>query len=47
MIFNSNNLEIAPHLAGIGIDEAYLTVGKNLYQEVVDASTLQKKEDQE
>jgi len=47
LIFNSNNPEIAPHLAGIGIDEAYLAVGKNLYQEVVDASTLQKKENQE
>ncbi|MBI9057483.1 MAG: hypothetical protein JEZ01_06885 [Labilibaculum sp.] len=47
LIFNSNNPEIAPYLNGIGIDEAYLEAGKNLYQEVLDVSASQKKEYQE
>lgn len=47
LIFNSSKPEVAPHLAGIGVDEAYLAVGKNLYQEVIDTSKVQKKENQE
>lgn len=47
LIYNSSNAEIAPYLAVIGIDEEYLSTGKSLYQEVVDASASQKKEYQE
>ena len=47
LIYNSSNPEIAPYLIGIGIDEAYLEVGKNLFTELVDLSTNQKKEYQE
>ncbi|MBI9067753.1 MAG: hypothetical protein JEZ09_10710 [Salinivirgaceae bacterium] len=47
LIFNSSKPEIAPLLAQMGIDEAHLKSGEELYNKVIALSDQQKKEDQE
>lgn len=47
LIFNSRKPEIAPLLETLGVDSAYLDNGEALYNEVINLSENQKKEQQE
>lgn len=47
LIFNSRKPEIAPLLETLGVDSAYLDNGETLYNEVIQLSENQKKEQQE
>lgn len=47
LIFNSSKPEIAPLLAGMGVDAAHLMIGEELYNSVIALSKKQKKEYQE
>ncbi len=47
LIFNSSKPEIAPLLETLGVDSAYLDNGEALYNEVIQLSENQKKEQQE
>lgn len=47
LIFNSRKPEIAPLLEAFGVDNAYLNKGEALYNEVIQLSENQKKEQQE
>lgn len=47
LIFNSSKPEIAPLLADMGADPAYIKTGEQLYNAVISLSETQKKEQQE
>ncbi|MFC2151241.1 hypothetical protein ACFLSE_01825 [Bacteroidota bacterium] len=47
LIFNSRKPKITPLLEPLGVDSAYLDNGEALYNEVIQLSEIQKKEQQE